>query len=265
MTYYNDINPEACEWLRDLVARGLIAPGVVDCRSINEINADELTQYTQCHFFAGIGGWSLALRMAGWPDEKPVWTGSCPCQPLSCAGLHKGHADERHLWPAFQQLIAKRKPATVFGEQVASKDGREWLAAVRADMEATGYAVGAANLCAAGVGAPHIRQRIFWVASDTNHHHANGRGCAVQMRRNGSKKATEDNLHREGNQWATESRPVALAYGVSNRVALLNGYGNAIVPQAATEFISAFVECANIVLCNTPDKTKSANETTPST
>jgi DNA (cytosine-5)-methyltransferase 1 len=162
--YYNELDPFAAGWLRELIAEGLIADGDVDERSIVGVQPADLAGYDQCHFFAGIGGWSYALRLAGWPDDRPVWTGSCPCQPLSGAGQRKGHADERHLWPAFYRLIAERRPATLFGEQVASKDGREWLAGVRADLEALGYAVGAADLCAAGVGAPHIRQRLFWVA-----------------------------------------------------------------------------------------------------
>jgi DNA (cytosine-5)-methyltransferase 1 len=162
--YYNEFDPFAAAWLRNLIARGLIAPGDVDERSITDVHPDDLRGYAQAHFFAGIGGWSLALRLAGWDDDRPVWSGSCPCQPLSSAGQRKGHADERHLWPAFHGLIAECRPATVFGEQVASADGREWLAGVRADLEALGYACGAADLCAAGVGAPHIRQRIFWVA-----------------------------------------------------------------------------------------------------
>jgi DNA (cytosine-5)-methyltransferase 1 len=162
--YYNEIEPFAAQWLRNLIAAGHIAPGDVDERSIVDVQPDDLRGYAQCHFFAGIGGWSYALRLAGWPDDAPAWSGSCPCQPLSSAGQRKGHADERHLWPAFYRLIAECRPATVFGEQVASKDGREWLAGIRADLEAAGYACGAADLCAAGVGAPHIRQRIFWVA-----------------------------------------------------------------------------------------------------
>lgn len=162
--YYNEIDPFAAQWLRNLISAGLIPPGDVDERSIVDVRPADLRGYTQCHFFAGIAGWSLALRLAGWPDDKPVWTGSCPCQPFSGAGLRKGHEDERHLWPAFYGLIAECQPATVFGEQVASKDGREWLAAVRADLEKLGHAVGAADLCAAGGGAPHIRQRLFWVA-----------------------------------------------------------------------------------------------------
>ena len=162
--YYNEIEPYAAEWLRNLITAGLIAPGDVDERSIEEVSPDELEGYTQCHFFAGIGGWGHALRLAGWPDERPVWTGSVPCQPLSSAGQRRGHADRRHLWPAFFRLIAERRPATLFGEQVASKLGREWLAGVRVDLEHVGYACGAADLPAACVGAPHIRQRLWWVA-----------------------------------------------------------------------------------------------------
>ena len=163
-SYYNENDRFAAAWLRELIADGLIAQGEVDERSILDVRPADLAGFDQCHFFAGIGGWSYALRLAGWPDDRPVWTGSCPCQPLSSAGKQKGHADERHIWPAFYELIAECRPSTVFGEQVASKDGREWLAGVRADLEDSRYAVGAADLCAAGVGAPHIRQRLFWVA-----------------------------------------------------------------------------------------------------
>lgn len=162
--YYNEIDPFAAAWLRNLITAGHIAPGDVDERSIVDVQPGDLEGYEQCHFFAGIAGWSLALRMAGWPDDRPAWSGSCPCQPLSRAGQRKGHADERHLWPAFYGLITQCRPSTVFGEQVAGKDGFEWFAGVRADLEDAGYACGAADLCAAGAGAPHLRQRLFWVA-----------------------------------------------------------------------------------------------------
>ena len=175
--YYNENDPYAALWLRNLISQKLIAPGDVDERSILDVAGDDLRGYVQCHFFAGIGGWSYALRLAGWPDDRPVWTGSCPCQPLSGAGQRKGHADERHLWPAFHDLIAERAPPVVFGEQVASKDGREWLAGVRADLEGLGYAVGAADLCAASVSAPHIRQRLWWVASGLADAHGTGPGA----------------------------------------------------------------------------------------
>ncbi|MDY6910774.1 MAG: DNA cytosine methyltransferase [Chloroflexota bacterium] len=147
-----------------MINGGLIPPGDVDERSIADVTGSDLKGYTQCHFFAGIGGWPYALQLAGWDATRPVWTGSCPCQPFSVAGTGKGHEDKRHLWPEFARLICECEPPTVFGEQVASKLGREWLAGVRLDLEAMGYAVGAADLCAASIGAPHIRQRLWWCA-----------------------------------------------------------------------------------------------------
>lgn len=163
VSYYNEIDPYAAQWLRNLIANKLIADGDVDERSIRDVAAADLHGYTQCHFFAGIGVWSHALRLAGWPDDRPVWTGSCPCQPFSAAGKGKGFEDERHLWPAFHMLINERQPPVVFGEQVASKDGLAWLDTVHADLQASGYACGAVDWCAAGVGAPHIRQRLWFV------------------------------------------------------------------------------------------------------
>ena len=161
--YYNEYDPKAAAWLRELIKQGHIADGVVDERSIEDVTPTELAGFTQCHFFAGIGVWSYALRQAGWADDRPVWTGSCPCQPFSAAGKGAGFDDERHLWPAFHHLISQCRPDVVLGEQVASKDGLAWLDLVCADLEATGYASGAVDLCAAGVGAPHIRQRLWWV------------------------------------------------------------------------------------------------------
>jgi hypothetical protein len=159
--YYNENDKHAAAWLRQLITDGLIADGDVDERSICDVQGRDLHGYGQCHFFAGIGGWSAAFRLAGIPDNFPAWSGSCPCQPFSAAGKRKGVDDARHLWPEFYRLIAECRPAIAFGEQVASKDGRVWLAGVRADLEASRYAVGAADLCAAGIGEPHIRQRLF--------------------------------------------------------------------------------------------------------
>ena len=161
--YYNEFDPGAAAWLRELIKRGLIADGDVDERSILDVAADDIKGFTQCHFFAGIGGWAHALNLAGWPTDRPVWTGSCPCQPFSAAGRRAGTADERHLWPHWFHLIGECKPGVVFGEQVASKDGLGWLDLVSADMEGAGYAFAANDLCAAGIGAPHIRQRLWFV------------------------------------------------------------------------------------------------------
>ncbi|HBM0095495.1 TPA: DNA cytosine methyltransferase [Salmonella enterica subsp. enterica serovar Blitta] len=160
--YYNEIDPNAAQWLRNLIAAGHIAPGEVDERSIEDVAPDDLRGFTQCHFFAGIGVWSYALRLAGWPDNKPVWTGSCPCQPFSSAGKGAGFDDERHLWPALFHLISERHPELVFGEQVAGVNA--WFDLVQTDVEAVDYAFGLVPFPAAGVGAPHIRDRAYWVA-----------------------------------------------------------------------------------------------------
>ena len=162
--YYNEIDPYAAQWLRNLIAAGHIAAGDVDERSIEDVHPHDLKPYTQCHFFAGIGIWSLALRRAGWSDDRPVWTGSCPCQPFSTAGEGLGFDDSRHLWPAFAWLISERRPAVIFGEQVAGKAVEPWIDLVQTDLETLEYAFGDVPFPSAGVGAPHIRDRSFWVA-----------------------------------------------------------------------------------------------------
>ncbi|WP_186056537.1 DNA cytosine methyltransferase [Burkholderia gladioli] len=170
--YYNEIDPYAAQWLRNLIAAGHIAPGDVDERSIEDVRPDDLRGYTQCHFFAGIGVWSYALRRAGWPDERPVWTGSCPCQPFSAAGKGLGFADERHLWPSWHWLIGECRPAIVFGEQVASSAVEPWIDLVQADVESLGHAFGCVPFPSAGVNAPHIRDRAYWFAYATSKRHA---------------------------------------------------------------------------------------------
>lgn len=160
--YYNENDPTAARSLRSLIAGGWIAPGDVDERSIVDVQADELRGYVQCHFFAGVGGWPLAFRIAGWPDERPVWSGSCPCQPGSVAGRQLGFADPRHLWPVWRELVAQRRPATVFGEQVAA--WAAWIALVRGDLEAMDYAMGAVPIEAASAGGYQLRDRYFFVA-----------------------------------------------------------------------------------------------------
>jgi DNA (cytosine-5)-methyltransferase 1 len=187
--YYNEIDPKAAAWLRELVKGGYIAPGDVDNRSIEDVLPSELANYAQCHFFAGIGGWSYALRRAGWPDDRPVWTGSCPCQPFSAAGKGAGFADERHLWPAWHWLIRQCQPNIIFGEQVAN--ALAWWDLVSTDLEGEGYTSGAAIIGAHSVGAPHIRQRLYWLAES---------GSYGRQRRQDAKRLAVENstFGREG-------------------------------------------------------------------
>jgi len=259
--YYNEIDPKAAAWLRELVKQGLIADGDVDETDIRDVEPARLAGYTQCHFFAGIGGWSYALRLAGWPDDRPVWTGSCPCQPFSAAGRREGVADERHLWPHWHHLISQRSPSIVFGEQVASSDGLGWLDLVSNDMEATGYAFGAADLCAAGIGAPHIRQRLYFVGvADTDHARSSRSRQPINEHVQAGWKAEEQCL-ASGDMaapfWATSVQtdkgadgtvrrlPSYFGPGVdglSARVGRLRGYGNAIVPQVAAAFVRSVMQ-----------------------
>ena len=163
--YYNELDAVKAEVLREAIRAGAIAPGDVDERSVADVESADLVGYTQCHFFAGGGFWSLALRQAGWPDDREVWTGSCPCPSFSAAGKGQGFRDPRHLWPHWARLIAERRPAVVFGEQVSAAIGHGWLDLVQTDLETQNYAVGKAVLGACSVGAPHIRQRLYFVAT----------------------------------------------------------------------------------------------------
>lgn len=143
---------------------GQISPGVICDKSIEDVFPDELRGFDRCHFFAGLGGWERALNLAGW-GERPVWTGSAPCQPFSVAGKGLGFDDPRHLWPSWYWLIKERRPAIVFGEQVAA--ATDWLGLVRHNLEALEYAVGAMPIEAASTGAEHFRDRCWFVADSS--------------------------------------------------------------------------------------------------
>ena len=197
MIYFNEFDPFASQWLRNL-----FPSASVDDRSISDVAATDVVRFDRCHFFGGIGGWEYALRLAGWPDGLPVWTGSCPCQPFSVAGKRGGESDERHLWPEMFRLVRECKPAICFGEQVASPDGLRWLDGVFADLEGAGYACGASDLCAAGLNAPHIRQRLYWVAIANEQRHD---------WRQGSSWAQESKQHHQ-----TEASPIRGGLAVAN-------------------------------------------------
>jgi len=173
--YYNEFDPFAAAWLKELIKDGLIADGIVDERSIADVQPEDLRGFTQCHFFAGIGGWSAAARLAGWDDDRPMWTGSPPCQPFSTAGNRKGKDDLlRHLWPVFFNLIRECRPPVVFGEQVASAIRMGWFDDLQKDLEAEGYASAMVVLPACSVGAPHKRDRLFYVAEGVGNAEHNG-------------------------------------------------------------------------------------------
>jgi DNA (cytosine-5)-methyltransferase 1 len=210
--YYNENDPYAAEWLRNLIKSGEIADGEVDTRSIEDVTPNDLRGFTQFHFFAGIGGWSKALRLAGWPDSRPAWTGSCPCQPFSQAGKGAGTSDVRHLWPDWMHLIRQCRPDVIFGEQVASAIRFGWLDTVFDDLENSGYACGAANIPAASVGAPHLRERVWFVGALADDASI-GRQDGNRVARNAGRRAG--------------SRPASLRRGDVGELAITNsGRGN---------------------------------------
>lgn len=251
MNYYNEFDPRAAAWLRELIKSELIPDGVVDERSITEISPHDLNGFTQYHFFAGIGGWSLALALAlaGWPEHDPIITGSCPCQPFSLGSAdRRGMEDPRHLWPVFSKLIQKLDVCCVIGEQVDDAIPLGWLDEVFADLELAGYACGAAVLPARGYGAEHWRDRLFWGANSS---------------RQGWKRCEPDHslscraraaLSVNGNVFDTARRALASDWsdlpsfdGVSVGMvrSVVKGAGNAICPQAAASFICAYRETIN--------------------
>lgn len=248
--YYNEIDPYAAEWLRTLISKGLLPDGEVDERSIGDVGPDDLRGFTQCHFFAGIGGWPYALRLAGWADDRSVWTGSCPCQPFSVAsvgsGGSKGQSDERHLWPSFFRLIQERQPAIVFGEQVTNAIGWGWLDEVALDLEGQDYAFAAAVMRGDAIGAAHERKRLYWVANSSREGRKGHSDCGTAVLRSDKTQLpfNGDALARSRHALAGNYSGILFGDGVSLAVerCAAKGYGNAIIPQCAQVFIESVME-----------------------
>jgi len=278
--FYNEFDNRIASWLDSLVQRGLLPPGTVDRRSIVDVDRSSFEEYQWVHLFCGLGGWPLALQTLRFPADIKVVTGSAPCQPFSSAGKQKGFEDERHLWPEMLRVIEEFQPTVCFGEQVAGEPGRAWLATVRSDLEAAGYAVGAADLCAAGAGAPHLRRRHYWGAVrvgdpnctrleglyrhetrvsepgwDPSGEGRSGSSASVLLpsypllRGNRAPELrlpswdNPDWILDRANRWRpVEPGTQPLAHGIPGRVVQLHGYGNTIVPQLALTFIRSFLE-----------------------
>lgn len=245
--YYNDNDPNVCACVRQFIKDGLITDGEVDERSIVDVEAGDLRQFSRLHFFCGFGGWDYACRLGGWPEDMPIVTASLPCQPLSDSGLKLGEKDERHLWPEFHRLTEESDFSTIVGEQVASRDGLEWIDGVSLDLEELGYSVGAYDLPAACVFAPQRRQRLFWVAD------ADGTGLPQREGyRNFQQKAVVPYSRQEfgcdsyldlqdGSRRRFKSGIHPLAPRLPARMVSIRGSGNSIVPQVAAKFLNAYL------------------------
>jgi DNA (cytosine-5)-methyltransferase 1 len=253
--YYNEFDPFAADWLRNLIQCGLIPDGDVDERDIRDVKGSEIKRYGQVHLFAGIGGWAYALQLAGWGSTRPVWTGSCPCQPFSSSGKRQGNKDSRNLWSEMYRLIQECSPDTVFGEQVSDAIRWGWLDRIQTDLEAEDYSVGHCVLGAHSVYAPHVRHRLWWVANSDDKESRITRNSSSQKSKGLQSWTNYDGrslldywgyhrivICRDGKHRRIEPGTFPLAHGVSNRVGKLRGYGNAIVPQVGALFIRAFID-----------------------
>lgn len=252
MNYYNEWDKGAAAWLRELINQKLIPYGYVDERSITEVTPSDLEGFTQCHFFAGIAGWSLALKLAGVSEKVRLWTGSKPCQPFSDAGNHKGKDDERHLAPTFSRLARECNPPIIFGEQVKSAIGHGWLDDIFIEMESQGYACASSVLPACCVGSPHQRDRLFYGAkalhadnkqqlSTTNEERVGNIIWTDNAHVSNAWEKHDTLLRTDGGFMRVEPGYKPVVDGIPGRVGRVRGYGNAIVPQVAAEFIKAFM------------------------
>lgn len=230
---YNEIEPFAVEWLRNLIASGELPAGDVDDRSIEDLTGSDLVGRGQRHFFAGIGGWPLALRIAGIPDDADIWTGSCPCQPFSSAsrGRGGGFGSKADLWPAWHRLIRECRPSIIFGEQVATGLGPAWLAGVGAALEDLGYAFASADLCGSLLGYPG-RERFFFVA--------NAHGEGERARTIYEEVARVRAASRVAGCYGPQLHGVdADSDGLPCRMGVRRAYGNGVIPELAAVFVES--------------------------
>lgn len=240
--YYNEIDKYAAQWLRNLIAAGHIAPGDVDERSIEDVRPDDLRGYAQCHFFAGIGGFSRALRLAGWPDDKRIWTGGPPCQNNSNAAAIHGYrtglrGDRSGLALRWLDLIGAERPEDLVFENVPGIT--TWLAEITSRLEAFGYSISKPECSSAGIGALHLRKRVLIVA------HAGGQGLAL-TRPAGSPKAARQSRATPPRDFWREIEPGVwrMDDGLPTRMAQLRAFGNAIDPEAVAQVIREMKQAA---------------------
>lgn len=234
---------------------------------------------THLDLFSGIGGFSLASNQAGfetvgfsevdpyaikvlkrhWPDvpnfgdirtadlssvgNVTVLTGGFPCQPWSLAGKRRGHDDDRHLWPAMRDAIAKVRPAWVIGENVPGIANMV-LADILAELEGLGFQCQSFLIPACAVGAPHIRERVWIVAHSRCGEQSEQRYTEQVFAKwhraeESANQAGGSGLYAGRRAWASDAGVLRMADGIPDRVDRLQGLGNAIVPQVALPFFDA--------------------------
>ena len=237
--------------------------------------------------FSGIGGFDLAAEWMGWTnvfncewEDFPrqvlkhhfpnatqhedikdldasdyygridILTGGFPCQPYSTVGKRLGTEDDRHLWPEMLRVIRECSPRYVVGENVRGLvgwNGGVVFEEVCSDLEAQGYAVQPFVLPAAGVNAPHRRDRVWFVASDTCGKRllqpmADGELEGRQRLTKRSQRTTWDTFPTVAPICGRNDGLPKELDGISIpkwRQESIKAYGNAIVPQVALQIFKA--------------------------
>lgn len=259
--YYNEFHAGAADWLDELIRLGAIPAGFVDRRSVTDVRPSDLEGVTRADFFAGIGGWAEALRLAGQAETAGIWTGSPPCQPFSVAGKKLGFEDPRHLAPQFLDLVGKCRPRWLFGEQVSRALRLGWARFVQDELQKHGYITAFAVLPAGGVGSPHRRERVFFGAYDMVNTNRDDDRRAIQRSRRTpppARRAGKDvaswltlgtsNAHGMGDT-GSAGRERGLQGRTDQEWQTVPGYAGRISPIDYTDPLRGFWSGSDWVLC----------------
>lgn len=220
------------------------------------------------HIFCEIDPFCRKVLTKHWPEAKQygdikeitgghadLVTGGFPCQPFSDAGLRKGRADDRWLWPEMLRVICLTKPTWVIVENVRGLitiESGMVFEQVFSDLEAAGYEVQPLVIPAASVNAPHKRERVWFLAHakharpyETQDPESDSQGTDGDKKRAYELKQLKglDSIRPEPSpSWDTDwedfaARVCRVDDGLPNRVDRIKSLGNAIVPQVAVEIM----------------------------
>ena len=202
------------------------------CRKVLEYHFPNSQSFTDVKQFDG----------SAWRGRVDIISGGFPCQPYSAAGKRLGKDDERHLWPEMLRIIREAAPAYVVGENVRGLinwNGGVVFEEVCVDLENSGFEVWAGVLPSASVGAPHRRDRVWFVAHATsriqNVTDTNGKRRLPLSKEMESEKSNGNGFIRDGGE-----RNVANANGKRLQRGEENGNFASNGPER-NEFISRHV------------------------
>jgi DNA (cytosine-5)-methyltransferase 1 len=251
--------------------------------------------------FSGIGGFDLAAEWMGWenvfhcewntfgqkvlhhywPNAEQftditksdftkyantidILTGGFPCQPYSSAGKRLGKEDERHLWPQMLRAIREIQPRWVVGENVlglVNWSGGLVFHEVQADLEAEGYEVQPYVLNAASIGAPHKRDRVWFVAHSMRQRYTRSTSTRIEENQRGelyyeNRKCTRSNQKNNWSDWPKQPYVLlgndGIPIGLDNKAfssirrESIKAAGNAIVPQVVLQIFKTIAHYENL-------------------